>query len=79
MTRSDSAPRNEFLRLRKAYPSLAARLDHTSPIIVTGSHKPFDLKSKLNLEFRPNAFLLQCLYVYMKNIDKKILMLNQIN
>ena len=51
MTRSDSAPRKELLRLRKAYPSLAARLDHISPIIVTGSHKPFDLNSKLKLEF----------------------------
>ena len=56
MTLSDSAPRKDVLRSRKAYPSLAARLDHISPSIVTGSHKPFDLSSKLNIEHRPNAF-----------------------
>jgi hypothetical protein len=49
--------RQDFIRLRQAYPFLDTRLTHISPIQYTGPHKPFDLHHKITIRHQPNAFL----------------------
>ena len=55
--RTASPVRHDLIRLREAYPALAKRLDHLSPVQYSGAHKPFDLPHKLVIGHQPNAFL----------------------
>ena len=55
--RTASPARHDLFRLREAYPALAKRLDHLSPVQYSGAHKPFDLPHKLVIGHQPNAFL----------------------
>jgi hypothetical protein len=55
--RTASPVLHNLLRFLEAYPALAKRLDHLSPVQYPGVHKPFDLPHKLVIGHLPNAFL----------------------